>query len=221
MIFTTRPAGFWTLARLLLTFSTFSLVVSILVAGCTGQVGNNNNSNTSATTNPGQPPNKTVAANNPNNPPTGGPLPAEIMNTELKSLDGKTFKLSDYKGKVVLVNLWATWCGPCRVETPDLVKVSQDFQARGVEVIGLTSEDPMEDETLVKEFVKKYNVPYLIGWSNQSVVMGLMQGNVRNSIPQSFIITRDGRVHKRFVGFNQTETPPKLRQALEEALSQG
>jgi thiol-disulfide isomerase/thioredoxin len=142
------------------------------------------------------------------------------MNTELRALDGSTFKLADYSGKIVLVNLWATWCGPCRSEIPDLIKVSEEYKAKGVEVIGLTNEDPIAEEGKVKAFVRQFNIPYVIGWGDQSFAMALMQGQVRNNIPQSFIISRDGRVLKRFIGFSPTQTPPKLRQALDEAVQQ-
>lgn len=209
----TQPRRFWTPARLALTFVTLALVISSFVASCTST--NNGNANNS---NSGQPPAKT--ANNPNNlAPPATPLPAETMNAELIALDGSKFKLSDYQGKILLVNLWATWCGPCRSEVPDLVKVSEEYKAKGVEIIGLTSEDPELDAEKVKAFVKKFNINYRIGWSNQQFAMDLMQGQVRNSIPQSFLIARDGRVLKRFVGFSPVETPPKLRQALEDAVN--
>jgi thiol-disulfide isomerase/thioredoxin len=142
-----------------------------------------------------------------------------VMNTELKLIDGGKFKLSDYRGKVVIVNLWATWCGPCRSEIPDLVKVSEEFKSKGVEVIGLTNEDPDMDLEKVRDFIREFKITYKIGWGDQSFAMGLMQGEQRNSIPQSFIISRDGHVLKRFIGFNPVETPAKLRQALEEAVN--
>jgi thiol-disulfide isomerase/thioredoxin len=147
-------------------------------------------------------------------------LPDAVLNSEIKALDGSTFKLSDYRGKVVLVNLWATWCGPCRWDIQNLVKISREFKVKGVEMIGLTSEDPQKDAKTVKSFVRVFRIKYKIGWGDQSFALALMQGEVRNNIPQSFVISRDGRVLKRFVGFNQKETPPKMRQALEEALNE-
>lgn len=153
-------------------------------------------------------------------PPVTPPLPDTVMNTELTALDGSTFKLADYQGKVVLVNLWATWCGPCRSEIPNLVKIKQEFRARGLEVIGLTNEDPLTYAENVRDFVDDYRITYKIGWIDQSFALALMQGQVRNNIPQSFVISRDGRVVKRFIGFNSKETPPRMHQALEEALDE-
>lgn len=143
-------------------------------------------------------------------------LPAVVLDTEMKSVNGEPIKLSNYSGKVLLVNLWATWCGPCRRETPELVRLYRDYQDRGVEVVGLSTEDPIASEQSVQQFVRDYNVGYQVGWATREVAIALMQG--RASIPQSFIITRDGRISKRFIGFDPVKTPPQLKQALEEAL---
>jgi thiol-disulfide isomerase/thioredoxin len=211
----------WTPARMLLTLVVCAFFAALISSSCSSGPARetSNNSNGPSAANPAQPPDKTVPASRPNNaPPSSMPLEPSVLNTELKALDGRPFKLADYQGKIVIVNMWATWCGPCRSEIPDLITVSQEFKSRGVEVVGLTTEDEEMDLEKVKDFVREFKIPYKIGWSNQSVAMGLMQGQVRNQIPQSFIISRDGRVLKRFVGFNPVETPPKLRQALEEAL---
>ena len=143
-------------------------------------------------------------------------LPAEVLDAEMKSTNGEPIKLSNYSGKVLLVNLWATWCGPCRRETPELVKLYKEYQKRGVEMVGLSTEDPVASAESVQEFVREYNVDYHIGWATHEVAVTLMQG--RGSIPQSFIITRDGRIKKRFIGFHPVNTPPQLKQAIEEAL---
>jgi peroxiredoxin len=139
-----------------------------------------------------------------------------VLDAENKAATGAPIKLSNYSGKVLLVNLWATWCGPCRMETPELVKLHKEFQSRGVEMIGLSTEDPVASAESVSEFVREYHVPYQIGWATREVAQTLMQG--RTSIPQSFVIARDGRIVKRFIGFNPETTPPQLKQALEAAL---
>ncbi|HEY2962702.1 MAG TPA: TlpA disulfide reductase family protein [Pyrinomonadaceae bacterium] len=144
-------------------------------------------------------------------------LPPVVLDTELKSANGEPIKISNYSGKVVLLNLWATWCGPCRNETPELVKIHKEYQDRGLEMVGLSTEDPVASAESVQEFVRHYNVDYHIGWATREVAIALMQG--RGSIPQSFIITRDGRIKKRFIGFHPVQTPPQLKQAIEEALS--
>lgn len=143
-------------------------------------------------------------------------LPRPVLDAENKAASGGAIKLADYSGKVLLVNLWATWCGPCRMETPELVKLHSEYQSRGVEMVGLSTEDPDASAESVAEFVKEYNVKYHIGWATRDVAIALMQG--RTNIPQSFIIARDGRILKRFIGFRPDATPQQIRQALDEAL---
>jgi thiol-disulfide isomerase/thioredoxin len=135
-------------------------------------------------------------------------LPRPILEAENKAASGDPIKLSDYSGKVVLVNLWATWCGPCRMETPELVKLHKEYQSRGVEMIGLSTEDPEASAESVSEFVREYNVDYHIGWATREVAQTLMQG--RASIPQSFVIARNGRIVKRFIGFRADLTPGQI-----------
>jgi cytochrome c biogenesis protein CcmG, thiol:disulfide interchange protein DsbE len=143
-------------------------------------------------------------------------LPRLVLDAENRAASGAPIKLADYSGKVLLVNLWATWCGPCRRETPELVRLHKEYQSRGVEMIGLSTEDPVASAQSVTEFVREYDVGYHIGWATREVAQTLMQG--RTSIPQSFIIARDGRILRRFVGFDPDKTPPQLKEALEAAL---
>jgi len=93
----------------------------------------------------------------------------------------------------------------------------KEFQARGVEMVGLSTENPDASAESVREFVRVFNVDYHVGWATPEVALALMQG--RDSIPQSFVITREGRILKRFIGFSPTATPPQIRQALEDALA--
>ena len=143
-------------------------------------------------------------------------VPAVVMDTEMQSADGKSIKLSNYSGKVVVLNLWATWCGPCRTETPELVRLYKEYQDQGLEVVALSTEDPVRSAESVQQFMREYEVNYPVGWATREVAIALMQG--RTSIPQNFIITRDGRIKKRFIGFHPIKTPPQLKQAIEEAL---
>lgn len=145
-------------------------------------------------------------------------LPRLVLDAENRAASGGPIKLADYSGKVLVVNLWATWCGPCRSEIPELVKLHKEFQSRGVEMIGLSTEDPDASAQSVAAFVREYEVDYQIGWATREVAITLMQG--RTSIPQSFIIARDGRILKRFIGFHPQTTPPQLKRALEDALEE-
>ena len=139
-----------------------------------------------------------------------------VLDTEMQSTNGEPIKLSNYSGKVLVVNLWATWCGPCRNETPELVRLYKEYQSQGVEVVALSTEDPVRSAETVQQFVRDYKVNYPVGWATREVAVALMRG--RTSIPQNFIITRDGRIKKRFIGFHPITTPPQLKQAIEDAL---
>jgi thiol-disulfide isomerase/thioredoxin len=201
----------WTPARLALTLVVLALITAFGASSC------NRNSEAPKTTESaaktGDTANKPASA-----PAPAAPLPASLMTTELKTIDGKTIKLADYAGKVVVVNLWATWCGPCRYEIPHLINLAEEYKGR-VEFIGLTNEDPVDDLEKVKGFVRDQKINYTIGWTTQEFALGMMQGQIRNSIPQSFVIARDGRVLKRFIGFSPTNTPPQMHDALEQAVN--
>jgi len=142
-------------------------------------------------------------------------LPPEVGLAPLKDVNGAPFKLADFFGKVTVVNFWATWCGPCRREIPELVKLHKEFQSRGVEVIGLTSEDPDASAEKVRKFIQDFQIDYRIGWATGQVSAPLMQGHT--AIPQIFVISPDARILKRFVGFSPAYTS-ELKQVLEDAL---
>lgn len=198
---------FWTPLRLVSTVIVLALLAAFGVSSCNSNDSAPARSSTSSAGRPSSPTSVTVGLSS---------LPPLVLDAEMRAASGEPIKLSNYSGKVLLVNLWATWCGPCRMETPELVKLYKEYQGRGVEMIGLSTEDPDASARSVREFVREYNVDYHIGWATREVALTLMQG--KGSIPQSFIITRDGRIKKRFIGFNPQTTPVQLKQALEDAL---
>ncbi len=150
-------------------------------------------------------------------------LPADlapsVLQASFKTLDGRNKKLADYSGKVVVVDLWATWCGPCRQEIPHLIEMANTYKSKGVEVVGLTNENPAMDTEKVKTFSKEFKINYAIGWADPQMQVGLMNG--RNGIPQTIIIGRDGKVKKHFVGFSAAISPQQMKAALEEAIAAG
>ena len=215
MTSTKRPQSkekrFWTPLRLALTLVVLSLIAALGISSC-------NSTDEKGTVGKSEPPPPVKPAPAP--PAALASLPANIRDAGLRTVNGQTVKLSDYAGKVVLVNLWATWCGPCRNEVPELVKLHKEFQSRGVEMVGLTNDgDPRETSESVKSFVREFQVDYHIGWASSEVQIAFMQMTGRDAIPQSFIISRDGRILRKFVGFNPVSTPPQIRQALEDALN--
>lgn len=152
------------------------------------------------------------------------PLPANIANSTIQSLDGDEFKLTDYKGKVVVLDLWATWCGPCRDEIPALIELGKEYGARGVEIIGITTDkrttpDADEATALVRDFAREFNINYKLGWTNDDLDQLIVFGG--SSIPQTLVIGRDGAVVMHHAGFSPARTPQKLRDAIEQALARG
>ncbi|HEY9431360.1 MAG TPA: TlpA disulfide reductase family protein [Blastocatellia bacterium] len=145
-------------------------------------------------------------------------LPENVMQASINLLDGQKTKLADYSGKVLIVDLWATWCGPCKQEIPHLVEIAKEYKEKGVEVIGLTNENPETDAEWVKQFSEAFNINYRIGWADDEMQAGLTRG--RNSIPQTFIIGRDGKIVRHFVGFSP-RLIPQMKAAIEEAASAG
>jgi peroxiredoxin len=211
---------FWTPPRVALTVVVVSLVAVAGISSCTSSDEKENRPATSSSNN-SAPATRPPVKGAPAQPAFSSPvLPDNVRSAKLKTADGRTISLADYSGKVVLVNLWATWCGPCRIETPELVKLHKEFQSQGVEMVGLTNEtDPRETPESVGQFVRDFQVDYHIGWATVEVLSALYDVEPqRDAIPQSFIISRDGRILKKFVGFNPVTTPPQIKQAIEDAL---
>ena len=204
---------FFTPSRLALTVLVVSLVAAFSISSCnsTDNIGRSKEPGPQISVNPSQPAPAAPAA-----PATTASLPAAVLDTELKAVSGAPIKLSNYAGKVLLVNLWATWCGPCRREIPELVKFHKEYRSKGLQVVGLSTENPEASAEAVRRFVKEFDMDYRVGWTTPEVAITLMQG--RDAIPQSFVISRDGRVLKRFIGFNASATPQQLREAIEAAL---
>ncbi|GAC1399142.1 MAG: hypothetical protein NVSMB56_14110 [Pyrinomonadaceae bacterium] len=141
-------------------------------------------------------------------------LPERIGNASLKTLDGKTMRLKDYMGKVIIVDLWATWCSPCRQEIPHLVELQEKYGAQGLQVVGLDLNDEPADT--INSFARELKINYRLAWATQEFAGELLAG--QDSIPQTYIISRDGKILQRFVGFHPIRTPEKMRQIIEDAI---
>jgi thiol-disulfide isomerase/thioredoxin len=146
-------------------------------------------------------------------------LEAETREAPFDLLNGAARKLSDYTGNVLIVNLWATWCGPCRQEIPHLVEIADEYRSKGVKVLGLTTEDPKEDLERVQTFTEQFSINYEIGWATMPLIREITKG--RNGIPQALIIDQEGVVRKHYVGFHPRFSAPQMKSALDELLAQG
>jgi thiol-disulfide isomerase/thioredoxin len=145
-------------------------------------------------------------------------MPQSVLTHQLKALDKGSFSLSDFGGKVIVVNLWASWCGPCRREVPEYEKVRKEYTGRAVEFIGLTTEDPRTSYDRVKQFVRDVNFGFRLGWADREMASTLMNG--RNAIPQTLVIAADGHIVSHWRGYSQGQGRDRLREAIESALSE-
>lgn len=111
----------------------------------------------------------------------------------LKGFDGAEWKMSEHRGRVVVVNYWATWCAPCRIETPGLVAFAKEFENRGVDVIGVTMD---EDLSLVPPFVDEYAINYPIAYPNAAALPSA-EGF---PLPTTMLYDKNGRLAKKYTG---------------------
>jgi thiol-disulfide isomerase/thioredoxin len=113
----------------------------------------------------------------------------------MKTLQGRKFKLSDYRGKVVLLNFWATWCPPCGAEMPDLIKMQREYGSKGLRVIGITY--PPQEAAEVRRFIRKLKVNYPIALGTQETKALFAQTEV---LPLTVVIDRQGNVRELIEG---------------------
>jgi peroxiredoxin len=141
-------------------------------------------------------------------PIAAAPAPA----WKLQDVNGKTISSADFKGKVVVLDFWATWCPPCRAEIPGFVELQKQYGKDGVVVIGASVESS-DEIVAVRKFAEKFGINYPVGVADQDSVRAF--GGV-DAIPTTFIIDREGRIVSRHLGFTEKadlekEIKPLLR----------
>jgi cytochrome c biogenesis protein CcmG, thiol:disulfide interchange protein DsbE len=119
---------------------------------------------------------------------------AAKLDLTVKDMNGASVRLADYKGKIIVLNFWATWCGPCQAEIPELVRTSAEYKDKGVVVLGISIDDTAET---LRAYApqKKMNYPVLLMQDDVDQAYGPIFG-----VPVTFFIGRDGTINRKHFG---------------------
>jgi thiol-disulfide isomerase/thioredoxin len=129
----------------------------------------------------------------------------------LESLDGKTMRLSDFRGKAVLLNFWATWCVPCKIEMPWFVELQRQYGTQGLQIVGVAMDDASKED--IAKFAKDMGVNYPILIGKEAV--GDQYGGVP-ALPESFFIGRDGKIVDKILGLRgKSDIEDDIKRALD------
>ena len=209
----------WPRPRMRLLIATLAALGLALVVAC--------NSNSSAPTNSGAsdtPRGPAQPRTQPPLPPVstahapGGAAPANAPRTSAQSwtmLDGRRAQAADYKGKVLVLDFWATYCPPCREEVPHLVALQKRYGGQGLNVVGLNVGGD-EDRPKMPAFVREFGIQYALGYPDDELSSLVFANDDR--IPQTYVFDRNGRLVKRFIGYD-SEAAVGLEAAVQSALA--
>jgi len=133
----------------------------------------------------------------------------------LQSIDGKTVHLSDFRGKAVLLNFWATWCEPCKIETPWLVELQKQYGSQGLQIVGVDMQDDASLEE-VSSFAKDMGIgyPILVGKPSEQDAIADAYGGIP-FLPETFLIGRDGKIVGKILGLkSKSDIEDEIKMAL-------
>jgi peroxiredoxin len=170
-----------------LKLSLQALLIMVLVAACSGKKQAEAGKTSDSVT-----PTENVAAKQ-----SGPAAPAFA----LENTEGKSVALADYKGKVVILNFWATWCPPCRREIPDFIELQKEYGSKGLQIVGVSVDQ--EGWKVVKPFVAQNGINYPVLLYTEEVYNAyqqLISPQEQGAIPCTFIIGKDGAIRQHLVG---------------------
>ncbi|HAF15005.1 MAG TPA: hypothetical protein DCK93_11180 [Blastocatellia bacterium] len=136
-------------------------------------------------------------------PSTSFPMPPLNARTELGWVlnDGKRETLADYKGKVLVLDFYATWCAPCRESIPRLMLLEQRYRPKGLVVVGLNVGGP-DDRIKVADFARELGIEYSLGFPDKTLTDLFLSDD--QTIPQTFVFGREGQLVNRFIGYQES-----------------
>jgi thiol-disulfide isomerase/thioredoxin len=133
----------------------------------------------------------------------------------LRELNGDSVTLEEYRGNIVLVDFWATWCAPCRLSIPELVEIQKKYGDQGVVVLGISMDDPqMFSDTYILAFKETFKMNYPILRADQKVAMDYF-GTENMAIPTLFVVNREGKLTDKIVGYVPRAVENSLKRVLE------
>src|SRR5579863_5733557 len=137
--------------------------------------------------------------------------PSAAPDFTLEALDGTNLRLSDLRGKAVLLNFWATWCAPCKIEMPWFIELQNQYGSQGLQVVGVAMDDSSKDD--IAKFAKQMGVNYPVLIGKEAV--GEAYGGVP-ALPETFFIGRDGKIVDKIIGLKgKAEIEDSIKKALE------
>lgn len=180
------------------------LAIAMLIIGLTTSCTNQKSADAETTP---------VVADAPN---TTFPMPPIKADSEMGWVmaDNKRERLADYRGKIMVLDFYATWCAPCRESIPDLIALQQRLGSKGVQVVGLNVGGP-DDRVKVAEFARELHIQYPLGFPDRTLTDLFLSDD--QTIPQTFVFGRDGQLVKRFIGY-QKATSVELEKTIEAEL---
>jgi thiol-disulfide isomerase/thioredoxin len=142
-------------------------------------------------------------------------------NFEVRTLKGRRVRLAELvgTGRPVVLDFWATWCGPCRVEIPHLIEIAERYRNRGLVVVGLTVEDQSKDLEAVKRFAKQLGITYQVAFATPEIFQFFNGDDPRDLLPQTYVFAADGQLVRRLIGYNVRLGKEILDQAAEKAVN--
>ena len=196
------------------------LLLSLLIIACVVSVMSQSGRRVSTPRSTAPPAPVQPSANPEPEPPRVDPIglffiPESLREREIQALPSGTFRLADFQGKVVVINLWASWCGPCRREVPEYDKVRKDYEGKEVEFIALTAEDRSASNK-VNKFVRDVKFGFRVGWADPELAGTLMNG--KSAIPQTLVLDGGGQIVKHWTGYSPGRSADRLRETIDQAL---